>query len=207
MGAVLLPKDLICCGTLSSRTRKLPRGMLGMKWPFLSRTATSTLTTFTSLLKLGRFSGMSGCAFLLSFDGMGASSGSPVDLRGLATVWSTSFVGPAWSWAMDVAASANSAARATGRAGILFQDFIDITIPQVNYSREDAAAGALVFAISGAATVGERSAHTPHHPPRRSSRKPGPSYNVIGRRRGGNCGGEAYQCRSEEHTSELQSPM
>src|ERR1039458_103607 len=170
MGAVLLPKDLICCGTLSPRTRKLPRGMLGMKWPFLSRTATSTLTTFTSLLKLGRFSGMSGWAFLLSFDGMGASSGSPVDLRGLATAWSTSFagpagarrgggggwatvwsasfVGPAWSGAMDVAASANSAARATGRAGILFQDFIDIPIPQLNYSREDAAAGALVSRVT-----------------------------------------------------------
>src|ERR1022692_2107616 len=161
MGAVLLPKDLICCGTLSSRTRKLPRGMLGMKWPFLSRTATSTLTTFTSLLKLGRFSGMSGCAFLLSFDGMGASSGSPVDLRGLATVWSTSFVGPAWSWAMDVAARANSAARTTGRAGILFQDFIDIPIPQLNYSREDGGGRCLGFASYRAATVRERSAHNP----------------------------------------------
>src|ERR1017187_1480380 len=148
MGAVLLPKDLICCGTLSSRTRKLPRGMLGMKWPFLSRTATSTLTTFTSLLKLGRFSGMSGCAFLLSFDGMGASSGSPVDLRGLATVWSTSFVGPAWSWAMDVAASANSAARATGRGVILFQDFIDIPISPLKRIEEHTSAGALVLRVT-----------------------------------------------------------
>src|ERR1035441_8945901 len=29
-------------GTLSSRTRKLPRGMLGMKWPFLSRSEEHT---------------------------------------------------------------------------------------------------------------------------------------------------------------------
>src|SRR5271165_962198 len=145
MGAWLLPNDLICCGTLSSRMRKLPRGMLGIKWPWLSSTATSTFTTLTSLLKLGTFSGISGCAFLLSFDGMGASAGSSVVFRGLATVWSTSLVGPDWSCAKHTAAAKRSAS-ATGRPGILFRSFIDIPIPQLNYSREDAGPGALVSA-------------------------------------------------------------
>src|ERR1035438_594715 len=148
MGAVLLPNDLICCGTLPSRMRKLPRGRLGMKWPWLSSTATSTLTTLTSLLKLGRFSGMSGWAFLLSFEGMGACSGSLVDLGGLATVWCTSFVGQDWSWGRDGTASTNTASSATGRAGILFQDFIDIPIPQLNYSREASGARALVSRVT-----------------------------------------------------------
>src|SRR5579862_117968 len=144
MGAWLLPKDLICCGTLSSRMRKLPRGMLGMKWPFLSRTATSILTRLTSLLKLGWVSGRaSGAAFLLSLEGMGASSGSPAGLRGLATVWSTSLAGPG-SWARETMATAQRAARVSGKTDNLFQDFMDIRMPQVNYSKRDAGGRGLV---------------------------------------------------------------
>src|SRR5579862_4185465 len=94
MGASPLVKDFTCWGTLSSRTRKLARGILGMKWPLLSRMATSTLTTLTSLLKLGRLAGTSGWAFLLSLEGMGAASGSLEGWRGLATVLPTSLAGP-----------------------------------------------------------------------------------------------------------------
>ncbi len=42
-----------CCGTLSSSTRKLPLGILGMKWFLLSSTATSTLTVVASLRNVG----------------------------------------------------------------------------------------------------------------------------------------------------------
>src|SRR5260370_34020353 len=80
-----------CCGTLSSRMRKLPRGILGMKRPLLSSTATSTCTVVASLLKVGNPSGKS-LSFLLDFDGiLGSSGASGVEaagsfLRGLATV-------------------------------------------------------------------------------------------------------------------------
>ena len=96
MGASPVAKLVTCCGTLSSRMRKLPLGMLGMKRPLLSSTATSTLTTLVSTLKsgcsrdielvfprqLGRNLG------LLDFDRIAAC------LRGLATVSPTSLLGP-----------------------------------------------------------------------------------------------------------------
>ena len=95
IGASPAPKLLICWGTLSSRMRKWPRGMLGMNRPLLSRTATSTFTTLVSTLKSG-CSEASSLSLRLSLDGIlgcSASAGSPF-LRGRATVSPTSFFGP-----------------------------------------------------------------------------------------------------------------
>src|SRR6267143_1316152 len=100
MGASLpVLNEETCCGTLSSRIRKLPRGILGMKRPLLSRTATSTCTVVASLLKVGSPSGKS-LSFLLNFDGiLGSSGASGVEaagsfLRGLATVSEDCDFGP-----------------------------------------------------------------------------------------------------------------
>src|SRR5579862_7686594 len=90
--------------------RKLPRGILGIKCPLLSSTDTSMLTRLTSLLKLGTDSGTSGWAFLLSFDGIGTSSGSLDGCRGLATVGPTSLVGPLWSCAIEATPDARKTA-------------------------------------------------------------------------------------------------
>src|ERR1700682_1502028 len=79
--------------------RKLPRGILGMKRPLLSRTATSTCTVVASLLKVGSPSGKSPF-FLLNLDGiLGSSGASGVEvatsfLRGLATVFEDWDFGP-----------------------------------------------------------------------------------------------------------------
>ena len=81
-----------CCGTPSSRTRKLPLGIPGMKWPLLSITATSTVTTSTSVREGGR--GVSGgfvAGRACTCEGIfGSSEGSSfsgsVALRGRATV-------------------------------------------------------------------------------------------------------------------------
>src|ERR1700683_3537356 len=73
MGAsALVLKVLICCGTLSSRMRKLPLGILGMKCPLLSSTDTSTCTAVTSLWKVGRLV-VASLSFLY-WDGMGGWS-------------------------------------------------------------------------------------------------------------------------------------
>src|SRR6266436_4118942 len=110
MGASPMPKFAICCGTLSSRIRKLPRGMLGMKWPLLSSTATSTLTTLVSTLKLGASGGRSALFLLLNLEGIlgWSESGALASfLRGLATVSPTSFLGPS-SWAGETLETAAS---------------------------------------------------------------------------------------------------
>ena len=52
IGASPMLTDWICCGTLSSSTRKLPGGIPGMKWPLLSITATSSVTMSTSVVKV-----------------------------------------------------------------------------------------------------------------------------------------------------------
>src|SRR5712691_5082051 len=97
MGASPAPKLAICWGTLSSRMRKLPFGMWGMKRPLLSSTATSTFTTLVSTLKSG-WSEIPNWSLRVNLDGIlgcSASTGSPF-LRGLATVSPTSFFGPSW---------------------------------------------------------------------------------------------------------------
>src|SRR6185312_930578 len=48
MGAWPMENSLTVCGTLSSRTRKMGRGRLGMKLLLLSITATSTVTRLAS---------------------------------------------------------------------------------------------------------------------------------------------------------------
>src|ERR1700722_19266914 len=74
IGASLFRLKLaIFCGTLSSSTRKLVLGMLGMNLPLLSSTATSSSTVFTSLLKVGVSAGIS-FPFLLNLDGIFGSS-------------------------------------------------------------------------------------------------------------------------------------
>src|SRR5437867_12295848 len=88
MGASLGPKLTIFCGTLSSRIRKLPRGMLGMKLPRLSSTATSTLTRLVSVWNVGKSFGIG--AFLVGRDGGGGSD----FFLGLATVSPASRLGP-----------------------------------------------------------------------------------------------------------------
>src|SRR6266436_1936095 len=65
-----------CCGTLSSRIRKLPLGILGMKLPRLSTTATSTLTERTSAVKVGTPAGSSPAFFLGNCEGILGWSGS-----------------------------------------------------------------------------------------------------------------------------------
>src|SRR5258707_10889496 len=96
MGASPILKFVTGWGTLSSNTRKFPRGMLGMKCPLLSSTATSTVTLVTSLLKLGP-SGIDDSR-LFNLDGIlgsSASAGAPESFfRGLATVSDDSLVGP-----------------------------------------------------------------------------------------------------------------
>src|SRR6476469_10009631 len=90
MGASPLLNSETCWGTLSSRIRKLPRGMLGMKLPLLSRTATSTDTVTTSVWNVVMLAGCS--LFLPNLEGIfspsGGSAGCPSGdfLRGLATV-------------------------------------------------------------------------------------------------------------------------
>src|SRR5579863_2684732 len=66
-------KLAICCGTLSSSTRKLFFGMPGRKCPLLSRTATSSSTVLVSLVKVGLSAGSS-LFFLLNLDGIFGSS-------------------------------------------------------------------------------------------------------------------------------------
>ena len=80
-------------GTLSSSTRKLPRGMLGMKRPLLSRTATLKLIAVTSLRNVGALA--SGSAFFGNWEGIlgGASEGAE-SFFGLATVSPPCLVGP-----------------------------------------------------------------------------------------------------------------
>src|SRR5579863_10782558 len=91
MGASLLVLNVaIFWGTLSSSTRKFPRGMLGMKLPLLSSTATSSCTVVTSLLKVGSPSGTS-LSFLVNWEGIfccsgGGSSAGASFFLGLATV-------------------------------------------------------------------------------------------------------------------------
>src|SRR5260370_3000136 len=108
-GAWPMEKLLICWGTLSSRIRKLALGILGMKRPLLSSTATSTLTRLVSTLKLGVSGGNSVFFLLLSLEGMGRSESRVLAsfLCGLATVFTTSFFGP-WAWAAQPEAVASS---------------------------------------------------------------------------------------------------
>src|SRR5271170_904361 len=73
MGASPTAKLATCCGTLSSRIRKFPLGILGMKCPLLSSTATSTLTVTESVLNTGTPCGIS---FLLNFEGIFSLSGA-----------------------------------------------------------------------------------------------------------------------------------
>src|SRR5205809_784239 len=104
MGASPRPKFVMFCGTLSSSTRKFPRGMFGMKWPFLSRTETSTVMAVTSLLKLGPSGRL--FSFLPYFDGIlgsSASAGWPSFFRGLATVSDDCLSGPCCAAANGVA--------------------------------------------------------------------------------------------------------
>src|SRR5439155_6680975 len=86
-------------------------GILGMKWPLLSSTATSTVTVLTSLRKVGTPSGswVSFClpnlegifsSFGLAAGGAGASGAASAGaflLRGFATVSEDSDVGPCWA--------------------------------------------------------------------------------------------------------------
>src|ERR1039457_2215552 len=104
MGASLPTLNpLTGCGTPSSRTRKLPRGILGMKRPLLSSTATSTWTVFTSLLNVGSPSGvaLSLVENLEGIFGWSASFGTSFPLAsfflGLATVSEESGFGPCWA--------------------------------------------------------------------------------------------------------------
>src|SRR5258708_34936463 len=90
MGAsALVLKLATCCGTLSSRIRKLPRGILGMKWPLLSSTATSSCTVLTSLRKVGKPSTPILSLSFLNCEGIFGSSASSLGASfffGLATV-------------------------------------------------------------------------------------------------------------------------
>src|SRR5580704_4156001 len=73
MGASALVLNVaICWGTSSSRTRNFSLGILGMKWPLLSSTETSTCTAVTSLWKVGRLV-VASLSFLYC-DGMGGWS-------------------------------------------------------------------------------------------------------------------------------------
>ena len=97
MGASPIANCETCCGVPSSMTRKLPLGIPGMKRPRLSSTATSTETVVESLLKVVMPSGNASGPFFLSFDSIGARSGSgasPAFFRGRATVSEPSFLGP-----------------------------------------------------------------------------------------------------------------
>src|SRR5260370_19803810 len=90
MGAsALVLKLATCCGTLSARIRKLPRGIFGMKWPLLSSTATSSWTVLTSLRKVGKPSTVSLSLSFLNCEGIFGSSASSLGASfffGLATV-------------------------------------------------------------------------------------------------------------------------
>jgi hypothetical protein len=59
MGASPTLKLEIFCGTLSSKIRKLPCGILGMNCPWLLSTATSTVTEVTSDEKVATPTGRS----------------------------------------------------------------------------------------------------------------------------------------------------
>src|SRR6266853_4567742 len=88
--SALVLKLATCCGTLSSRIRKLPRGILGMKWPLLSSTATSSCTVLTSLRKVGKPSTVSLSLSFLNCEGIfgssAASAGGASFFFGFATV-------------------------------------------------------------------------------------------------------------------------
>src|SRR6266852_5276933 len=75
IGASPTEKPDTCCGTLSSRIRKLPLGIFGMKLPRLSSTAASTLIVSTSAVNVGTPSGSSP-SFFGNFDGILGRSGS-----------------------------------------------------------------------------------------------------------------------------------
>src|SRR5688572_1486952 len=104
MGASPIVKLLICCGTLSSRIRKLPCGIFGMNRPLLSSTATSRLTAVTSLRKVGA-PASDAPSFLLNLDGILGCSAStePSFFFGRATVSPVSFFGPLCATAKDTA--------------------------------------------------------------------------------------------------------
>src|SRR5579863_6869145 len=87
MGASLLVLNVaIFWGTLSSSTRKFSRGMLGMKCPLLSSTATSSCTVVTSLRKVGDPSGMS-LPLVLNWEGiLGCGGGASGTLGALVVV-------------------------------------------------------------------------------------------------------------------------
>src|SRR5579875_877246 len=102
-----------------------------MKCPLASVTATSTVTTATSLLKVAR--PVTSCwPFFPNLEGIGAwlespagavpESGFPAGLRGRATVFPVSGFGPCCSWPMRKPAVTPSAI--AHRARIL-QDFIE----------------------------------------------------------------------------------
>src|SRR5260370_522393 len=109
MGAsALVLKLATCWGTLSSRIRKLPRGILGMKWPLLSSTATSSCTVLTSLWKVGKSTVSLSLSFL-NCEGIFGSSASSLGASfffGFATV-SDDCVGgcPTATWKQSPASS------------------------------------------------------------------------------------------------------
>src|ERR1700693_3209555 len=94
--SALVLKVLICCGTLSSRTRNFSLGMLGMKLPLLSSTDTSTCTAVTSLWKVGRLVGTS--LSFLYWDGMGGWSVSVVVSAGAAGFFGFGTGSRGWGW-------------------------------------------------------------------------------------------------------------
>src|ERR1700733_10748942 len=57
MGASPIEKLPIFCGMLSSETRKYSWPILGIKWPFASSTATSTVTVVASDEKVAKGAG------------------------------------------------------------------------------------------------------------------------------------------------------
>ena len=99
IGASPIPKFVSCWGTPSSTMRKFPRGILGIKRPFLSKTETSTVTVFTSLRKVGVPSAITPPCFLY-LDGIFSASASaavsplPVFFFGRETVVDDSVFGP-----------------------------------------------------------------------------------------------------------------
>ena len=104
IGPSPMPKLATVCGTPSSRIRKLSFGILGMKLPLLSTTATSRFTVLTSLRKLGTFGdsrlpcwpnldGILGCS---ASGAAGWPSFVVAGRRGLATVSVLSLFGPPW---------------------------------------------------------------------------------------------------------------
>src|SRR5690348_6869824 len=100
--------------------RNLSLGILGMKWPLLSSTDTSTVTVTASALKVGTPSG-SWLSFLLNLEGIlgcSASLGwvSPFFL-GRATVSLPELLGP---WARENRATPSAHAETTARTRRVF---------------------------------------------------------------------------------------